>query len=145
MSLMKGSCLCEAVKFEISGALGPVYNCHCSKCRRWHGAVFRTRASINRNQFHWVSGSENLSSYKSSDEVTKFFCKTCGSPLMSTYENRPDVLGIPLGGIEGISNLMIEAHIFVASKASWHNITDAVPQFDSWPGSEDAVRLTRFE
>jgi hypothetical protein len=142
MSLMKGKCLCESVQYEITGSLGPIYNCHCSKCRRWHGSAFRTRASIHKNQFKWVSGSENLSSYKSSENVTKFFCKTCGSPLISTYENKPDVLGIPLGGIEGIPEVTVEANIFVGSKASWFKITDSVPQFEAWPGSEEAVRKT---
>lgn len=142
MNLMQGMCLCESVKYEIIGSLGPVYNCHCSKCRRWHGSAFRTRASINKAQFNWVSGSENLTAYKSSENVTKFFCKICGSPLISTYKNKPEVLGVPLGGIDGISEVNIEAHIFVASKAAWHKITDSVPQFESWPGSEEAVRKT---
>lgn len=139
---MKGKCLCETVEYEITGSLGPIYNCHCSKCRRWHGSAFRTRASINKNQFTWISGSENLSSYKSSENVTKFFCKTCGSPLISTYENNPDVFGIPLGGIEGIPEDVLAAHIFVGSKASWYKITDVEPQFESWPDSEEEVRKT---
>ncbi len=139
---MHGKCLCEAIEYKIEGALGPVYNCHCSKCRRWHAAAFRTRASINKNQFVWLKGADNLTAYKSSDYVTKFFCKTCGSPLISTYDNKPDILGIPLGGIEGIENVEVQAHIFVGSKASWHAITDSVPQYESWPGSEDAVRQT---
>lgn len=140
---MHGKCLCETIEYKIEGKLGPVYNCHCSKCRRWHAAAFRTRASINKNQFTWVKGADNLSAYKSSDYVTKFFCKTCGSPLISTYDKKPDILGIPLGGIEGIENIGVEAHIFVGSKASWHTITDSVPQYEGWPGSEDAVRQTK--
>lgn len=143
MSLMKGKCLCEAVQYQITGALGPIYNCHCSKCRRWHGSAFRTRASIHKNQFSWLSGSENLSAYKSSENVTKFFCKTCGSPLISTYENKPEVLGIPLGGIEGIYDAKPIANIFVASKAGWFELTDALPQFAAWPESEEAVRKTK--
>src|SRR5690554_5464893 len=112
MKIMNGKCLCESIEYEISGSLGPIYNCHCSKCRRWHGSAFRTRASIDKSQFKWLKGSDNLSAYKSSENVTKFFCKTCGSPLISTYENKPDVLGIPLGGIEGISTLT-QRHIFL--------------------------------
>ncbi|QEY15033.1 GFA family protein [Cellvibrio sp. KY-GH-1] len=142
MGVMIGKCLCEAVEYTIDGALGPVYNCHCSKCRRWHGAAFRTRASINKNQFTWIKGEANLSSYKSSDYVTKFFCKTCGSPLISTYDNKPDILGVPLGGIEGIEHVEVQAHIFVGSKASWYEIADLAPQYDAWPGSEEAVRET---
>lgn len=139
---MNGKCLCEAVAYEIDGSLGPIYHCHCSKCRRWHGSAFRTRSSIHKYQFRWLKGADNLSCYRSSENVTKYFCKSCGSPLISTYENRPDIVGIPLGGIEGISEVIPEAHIFVGSKASWYEITDGVRQYDTWPGSEDAVRKT---
>lgn len=139
---MNGKCLCEAIEYQISGSLGPIYHCHCSKCRRWHGSAFRTRASINKSQFAWLRGSDNLSSYKSSEYVTKYFCKSCGSPLISTYENKPDILGIPLGGIEGIADAVPEAHIFVGSKATWYKITDAVAQYDTWLGTEEMVRKT---
>ena len=142
MNKITGRCLCEKVKFEIEGNLGPIFNCHCSKCRRWHGAVFRTRASIVKSQFKWVSGEDNLTSYKSSSNVTKYFCCTCGSPLHSTYLDKPNVLGIPLGGLEGVDDISLEAHIFTNSKASWFEITDNFPQFKSWPGGEENVRKT---
>ena len=34
-----GGCLCGSVRYEIDGELMPVINCHCSKCRRFHGHV----------------------------------------------------------------------------------------------------------
>lgn len=141
MSNIRGRCLCEKVQYEISGELGPVFNCHCSKCRRWHGAAFRTRASIERSQFTLISGQEYLAEYRASENVTKHFCRNCGSSLHSTYRDRPNVIGVPLGPLEGVS-ARPQAHIFTASKASWYEITDDIPQFESWPGSESNVRKT---
>lgn len=143
MNKLSGKCLCEKVSYEIDGELGPIYNCHCSKCRRWHGAAFRTRASINTDQFKWLSGEAYLAKYKSSDTVTKYFCSNCGSPLISTYENRPSVLGIPLGGLEQAPKNIPEAHIFVASKSPWFTITDDLPQYEAWPENEENVRKTK--
>lgn len=139
--MIKGRCLCEQVQYEIDGELGPVFNCHCSKCRRWHGAAFRTRASIGKAQFRLKSGKAYLSSYKSSDNVTKYFCKQCGSPLHSSYADNPDILGIALGGLEGVTSIP-EGHIFVGSKASWYDIADTLPQYATWPGDENQVRQT---
>lgn len=141
MSIILGKCLCENVEYEISGELGPVFNCHCSKCRRWHGAPFRTRASVDVSQFKLLSGKESLTSFKSSENVTKYFCKVCGSPLHSTYVDKPNVIGIALGPLEGVESKP-EANIFTASKASWYEITDGLPQFESWPESEARVRET---
>jgi hypothetical protein len=140
--MLAGRCLCERVRYQIQGALGPIYHCHCSKCRRWHGAAFRTRASIRRQQFSWLTGEDCLSRYASSDNVTKYFCRVCGSPLISEYKDRPDVLGVPLGGLEGELAVGAQAHIFVDHKASWFAIADDFPQFGAWPESEAAVRTT---
>ena len=142
--MIQGKCLCEEIRYEISGELGPVFNCHCSKCRRWHGSAFRTRASIKKSQFKLLSGESQLAEYKSSDNVTKHFCRQCGSPLHSSYENKPDILGIPLGALDGVA-AEIEAHIFVDSKASWYSINDSLPQYAAWPGSEAKVRETTEE
>jgi len=140
-----GKCLCESVVYEISGELGPVFNCHCSKCRRWHGAPYRTRASIRKNQFVWIKGENNLSSFNSSENVSRYFCKTCGSPLVSSYKDNPDIFGLALGQLEGLNELTAIAHIHVDSKASWYEIKDGLPQYPKWPKSEAAVRETSID
>src|ERR1051325_3601947 len=105
MQLLTGRCLCEGIAYEIRGELGPIFNCHCSKCRRWHGAAFRTRATINAHQFAWLKGEDLLARYHSSEFVVKHFCKVCGSNLISTYDNDPNKIGIPLGGLEQAQTL----------------------------------------
>ena len=142
MKTLTGKCLCEAIQYRISGDLGPVYNCHCSKCRRWHGAAFRTRASIKRSQFAWITGEDHLSEYKSSPTTTKFFCKICGSNLISTYDHYSEVIGIPLGGLEQDPGSRPVANIFVSSKAPWYDLNDQLPQYSEWPAGEAPVRET---
>lgn len=139
--MLSGRCLCEAIAYEIEGALGPIFNCHCSKCRRWHGSAFRTRASVHTDQFRWVRGESSLSAYTRGN-VTKHFCSVCGSNLISTYANRPTVIGVPLGGLEQHPGSTPQAHIFVDSKSPWFEIVDDLPQFSEWPGDEATVRTT---
>lgn len=143
MQLLTGRCLCEGVAYEIRGELGPIFNCHCSKCRRWHGAAFRTRATINANQFTWLKGRELVAGYHSSEFVVKHFCKVCGSNLISTYENDPYKIGVPLGGLDQSPNNKPEGHFWVGSKSPWYAITDGLPQYETWPGSHEKVRETR--
>ncbi len=142
MQKLTGKCLCEAIQYEIQGELGPIYNCHCSKCRRWHGAAFRTRATIKTSQFNWISGEELLSRYHSSEHVVKTFCSVCGSNLISEYDNAPDRIGVPLGGLEQAPANKPEGHMFVANKSPWFDITDGLPEYDTFPGSHDRVRET---
>lgn len=138
-----GRCVCEKISYQIDGELGPIFNCHCSKCRRWHGAVFRTRASVSSSQFRWLSGEELLSYYYSSDTARKSFCSNCGSALTTTYDDSPDVVGVPIAALEQAPRNRPEANIFVGSKATWYEITDGLPQHEKWPGSEAKVRETK--
>jgi hypothetical protein len=142
MQRLTGRCLCEGIAYEIEGELGPIFHCHCSKCRRWHGAVFRSRATIKASQFKWTKGEILLSRYHSSKFVIKHFCSVCGSNLISTYENQPDKIGVPLGALEQSPNNDPEGHIFVGSKSPWFKITDELPQYEEWPGSHAKVRET---
>jgi len=114
-------------------------------CRRWHGAAFRTRATIRREQFKWVRGEELVSRFNSSKFVAKHFCSRCGSNLISTYGNEPDKIGIPLGGLDQAPHNKVEGHFFVSSKAPWFEITDGLPQFETWPGSHARIRETSDE
>jgi hypothetical protein len=63
MQQLTGRCLCGDIEYQITGELGPIYNCHCSRCRRWHGAAFRTRTTIKKSQFKWLTGEELLVGY----------------------------------------------------------------------------------
>lgn len=142
MQRLTGRCLCEGIAYEIEGELGPIFHCHCSKCRRWHGAAFRSRATIKASQFKWTKGEALLSQYHSSEFVVKHFCSVCGSNLISTYENQPDKIGVPLGALEQAPHNQPEGHIFVGSKSPWFRITDELPQYEEWPGSHAKVRET---
>ena len=52
------------------------------------------------------------------------------------------MLGIALGGLEGEITEQPQGHLFIDSKATWHQITDDLPQFPGWPGAEALVRKT---
>ena len=58
MPVVRGSCLCGGVKYEITGPLMRSGHCHCSNCRKAHGAAFRSRARVRLEDFKWVQGEE---------------------------------------------------------------------------------------
>ena len=145
MQVLTGRCLCEGVEYKIKGELGPILNCHCSRCRRWHGAVFRTRASIKSSQFTWIKGQELVKTFHSSELTAKHFCSVCGSNLISTYDNDLERMSLPLGGLDQAPNNKVEGHFFVGSKAPWFELTDDLPQHETWPGTRTEVRRTSSE
>ena len=65
MPALHGSCLCGGIKFEINGPLVAPSNCHCTMCRKQHGAAFRSRARAEKSDFKWIQGEELVTFYES--------------------------------------------------------------------------------
>jgi hypothetical protein len=84
-----------------------------------------------------------LSKYDSSENASKTFCSICGSCLITTYKDYPDVIGLPLGGLEQDPGVRPIANIFIDSKAPWYTPCDGLQQYTAWPDSEKKVRETR--
>lgn len=127
-----GSCLCGGIRYEIQGELDDLAYCHCSKCRRALGSAFGAFARVDTDGFRWLSGEEFISTYESSAGVYRCFCRQCGSSL-GALEEENKLSWVALGTVTGDPGLRAKAHIFVSSKAPWHEIRDDLPQFDEWP------------
>lgn len=126
--MLNGSCLCGRIAYTVNGPLSSVLNCHCSVCRKSHGAAFRTRATINAQDFAWTRGENHVTWYASSPGNYRGFCSACGTPLLSRFDQAPEVYGLPLGALDDDPEVKAQCHMHVASKAPWHDITDALPQ-----------------
>ena len=127
--MIRGSCLCKGVQFEIHGALERASHCHCSMCRKAHGAAFGTYGIGKARDFKLLSGAELIERYASSPGVTRTFCRRCGSTLQFISDKNADALEIALGVLDGDPGVRATHHIFVASKAPWFEITDGLPQY----------------
>ncbi len=129
--MLSGGCLCDAVNFEIAGEVNLAGNCHCSVCRRAHGAAFVSWALINPESFRWTRGEDLLASYDSSPATRRLFCSRCGSHLAAKHgENVSEVV---LANLHGDPGIKPAEHIFVGSKASWYEINDNLNQHVGWP------------
>jgi hypothetical protein len=129
----EGSCLCAGVRFIVSGAFGQTLNCHCSICRKAHSSAFRTRSAIRAEQVRWIEGEKLIGRYESSATTIRCFCTRCGTRLHSEYRDHTGIFGIPIALFDGDPGVRPEAHIFVGSKAPWHEITDDLPQYEAMP------------
>ena len=143
MAVLRGSCLCGGVKYEITGPLLRLLNCHCSRCRKQHGAAFRSRARVNISDFKWVQGADLVTLYESSPGYHRGFCRVCGSPILNKAEAHfrlalvnpgfLDEYGVALGVFDDDPGVRPERHIFIGSKAPWFDITDDLPRHTELP------------
>ena len=131
--MYEGGCLCGAVRFELHGGISDIVYCHCSLCRKAQGSAYATNGFAEQAGFRFVQGEDNLTAYESPPANIKYFCKTCGSPIMGKNANMyPGRLRVRLGTIDTATSERPLAHIFASSKAGWDEICDDLPQFDAY-------------
>ena len=136
--MIRGSCLCGGVKFELSRPPSSMASCHCSMCRKAHGAAFATYVQVDRNALSFKSGAELVRRYHSSPPIHRSFCSTCGSNLTFEYEGMPDTFWLCAGSLDDDPGIRPSSHVFVGSKAPWHEITDSLPQHETYRGAQSA-------
>jgi len=131
--LINGHCECGHIRYEVDGNIEDFSHCHCSQCRRLHGAAYATFAGVRRDKFRYVSGETDIKVYASSESNDRIFCAVCGSSILVDARQEPEALYISMGTVDGDPPRPPGYHIFVGSKAPWHEITDDLEQYDTRP------------
>ena len=126
--MLEGSCLCGQVRYALAGGAQFINHCHCSMCRKAHGAAFGSFVHAAGRGFQWLSGQALVTQFQSSPDSLRAFCSVCGSNLPVLEDDGRHVI-IPAGGLDGDPGLRPAVHIHVASMAPWHRIGDDLPQF----------------
>ena len=126
---MTGTCLCGGVRIEISGKVGPVVYCHCTRCQKAGGTAFGANADVRRKYWTMVAGAALVREYESSPGVFRAFCGGCGSPIYSRRAANPDVFRVRLGILDDDPERRPLAHFWVGNKAPWYEIADGLPRF----------------
>jgi len=131
--MIHGRCECGRIRYEVDGDIEDFSHCHCSQCRRLHGAAYATFAGVSRDRFRYVSGESDIKVYASSEFNDRVFCAVCGSSILVDAKPEPEALYISMGTVDGDPPHPPGYHIFAGSKAPWHEITDDLKQYDTRP------------
>jgi hypothetical protein len=128
--MLGGACLCGTVRYEVECHVQSFVHCHCSMCRKHHGAPFATFVEAPPNRLRWLAGEAALLEYRSSSERMRRFCGACGSVAPSLLGDR---MLLPAGNLLGDLTVAEGQHIFVGSNPPWHIIADGLPQHENAP------------
>lgn len=128
--MYKGSCLCGAIKYEVDEIKTQMGHCHCSMCRKFHGAAFSTLGEADIKDFRWIRGKDQLKDYMASNGSVRQFCQNCGSSMTFTpSEELNGLIEFSLGTLDGDLDMLPDAHVYTGSKANWVEIGDELPQY----------------
>lgn len=130
----RGRCLCGSVRFEVEGEPRIVAHCHCEDCQRMTGAGHSTGAMFAADKFQ-ITG--ETAQYKlladSGNEVTRVFCKSCGSPIYGRNTGMDGFLTVSLGTFEDSSGFTPDVVVFARNRKPWDAMDDGIETFGAQP------------
>ncbi|NNE83107.1 MAG: GFA family protein [Alphaproteobacteria bacterium] len=131
--MIRGSCCCEAVKFELLAEPSMMGTCHCSRCRKVGAS---TIVFVKKEDLKWIRGKEQVALYQPEPpyKYGRCFCRICGTSLGEILSEE-DSFPIAANALDTELGLKNQFHEFVAEKPSWSDICDGAKQSDKHPAS----------
>jgi len=123
-----GGCLCGATRFQITGSPGDASYCHCADCRRVTGSAFNVGVTVDWPAFAIIAGTPKgfTKLADSGNELTRYFCPECGSPLYGASPVHPDVVYVRAGAFDDPSVVKPTHQSWVCSAVPW-SVIGALP------------------
>ena len=124
---LRGSCLCGAVKYAVTGEPQRFYHCHCSRCRKASGTGHASNLFLQPAALEWLSGEGEVRAFKlpEAKRFTNQFCAICGGRLPRQPKDT-DIVVIPAGSLDEEPPVAPQARIFTGSRARWSCAGDAL-------------------
>ncbi|NNE51851.1 MAG: hypothetical protein HKN30_05550 [Sulfitobacter sp.] len=130
-SLIKGSCLCGSIAFEISAPPISTGYCHCSICQKFTGSAMSAWTAFPAAAVRFVGQEPRY--FASSPIAERGFCPRCGSSL--TYKlvrpRETAYLVIFTSSLDEPNRHAPAIHSGIESQMSWIEILDDLPRMPS--------------
>ncbi len=127
-NVAQGACLCNQLQYEVTLPSKWVAHCHCSRCRRAHGAAFVTWAAVSDWNFRIARGAEFLTWHRSSPEAQRGFCNQCGTPLFFRSTRWPGETHFTVASLTTPIDKAPQMHVFWDTHVEWVVLGDRLPR-----------------
>ena len=122
--MLRGSCLCGAVRFEVDEPFERIVQCHCASCKKLSGGVGTTNGRARRESIRIVVAEDSLRIFRPEEGTAKTFCSVCGSNLFGGGWPKSPTASVRLSAIDDTIDEKPSAHIYVRSVAPWETLPD---------------------
>lgn len=119
MDRIEGACFCRAVRFSAPTPSLWVAHCHCSMCRRAHGAPLVTWVGLRADAVQIEDGEACLRWHASSPGAERGFCSRCGSPMFFRSQRWPGELHIARALCERGIDRAPQVHVHWPDRVDW--------------------------
>lgn len=140
--MLTGSCLCRAIRYEVSVEITELRHCHCQDCQKSSGAGGSVNAMIPSAGLRITHGTPKRFTKVADSGRTlhRFFCGDCGSPIYSRREILPEVTSLRIGTLDDAPPMKITTNIWTTQARPWAHVGAETRQF---PGQPDPPAVTK--
>lgn len=128
---MRGSCLCQAIVYEVSRLDSPIVHCSCHTCRKSHAAAFNTSAAVKHEHLTWVQGKDLLTGFRSSPEKVRYFCSRCGTQLVAQLEKADHVI-LRVASLDDDPGVSPKCQIWASQEVPWLGYGKQIAAYAEW-------------
>ena len=130
MTTARAQCLCGDLKLEAALPSKWAAHCHCSLCRRAHGAAFVTWVGMEAARCDIDDPAQRLRWYESTPGAERGFCSHCGTMMLFRSPRWPGELHIALAHFTTPVDRAPQVHVHWDDHVPWSNVdpNDGVPR-----------------
>jgi len=116
--LIQGSCGCGNITFQFDATNTSLINCHCDMCRIHNGSAFSSYVIARRDGFILNDEAKRLTRYHK-DNVAKYFCADCGTPIYNSHDNYDSIFLVYLGALQETREMRPGINVWCENQLPW--------------------------
>ena len=143
-TVLRGGCLCGAIRFECRKEPMTAIFCHCRTCQKFHSAPYAACALMPQGAIVVLSGEPVRYEVigDSGAVVFREFCGRCGTQLFSGSSSFPHSKTVKIATLDDPAAISPVAHLHTENRIPWACIDDGLPRYlKQEQGVDDLVRL----
>jgi hypothetical protein len=118
----------------LSGEPATVALCHCTHCQRQSGSVFSTNLVLAEADYAQTGETAMFQDTGGSGQpVYRYFCGTCGSPIVTRIPSMPGVVLLKAGTLDDLTGLQPVVEVFADHAAEWVAPVSGASRFGQTP------------
>lgn len=137
MKHSRGSCVCAAVRYELTAEPLALFCCHCTECQTASGASFVLALKMPYGGVKVIHGEAKpfLRPEADGQERHVFRCSRCLAALWSERLDSNEMITVYAGTLDCSSTLMPVAHIWTSDAQPWIKLPEESLRFSENPPS----------
>ena len=121
---IQGGCHCGRIQYQVQLPVKWCAHCHCTQCRHTQAAPLVTWFGVNKVNFVYLQGEQDVAWFDSSESAKRGHCIHCGTPLFFIGDKWKDEVHITRESTQEDIKQKPQLHVFYDRHVNYLNFND---------------------